>query len=103
MANYGRSLTVTQNVIHVVFSTKGRCKSISAEFQPKVWAYAAGICKKQGIFVHAIGGMEDHARFLMQVPSHGFSQGGWHDQREFVAVGERRRSQVRVAAGLGGI
>jgi REP element-mobilizing transposase RayT len=59
---------VTQNVIHVVFSTKGRCKSVSAEFQPKVWAYAAGICKKLGIFVRAIGGMEDHARFLMQVP-----------------------------------
>jgi REP element-mobilizing transposase RayT len=68
MANYGRSLTVTQNVIHVVFSTKGRCKSVSAEFQPKVWAYAAGIRKKLGIFVHAIGGMEDHAHFLIQVP-----------------------------------
>jgi putative transposase len=62
------SHTYAQNVIHVVFSTKGRCKSVSAEFQPKVWAYAAGICKKQGIFVHAIGGMEDHAHFLIQVP-----------------------------------
>src|SRR5260370_19470097 len=68
MANYGRSLTVTQNVIHVVFSTKGRCKSVSAEFQPKVRAYAAGICKREEIFVHAIGGMEDHAHFLIQVP-----------------------------------
>jgi REP element-mobilizing transposase RayT len=62
------SHTYAQNVIHVVFSTKERCKAISAEFQPKVWAYAAGICKKQGIFVHAIGGMEDHAHFLIQVP-----------------------------------
>jgi putative transposase len=62
------SHTYAQNVIHVVFSTKGRWKSISAEFQPKVWAYAAGIRKKLGIFVHAIGGMEDHAHFLMQVP-----------------------------------
>jgi REP element-mobilizing transposase RayT len=57
-----------QNVIHIVFSTKDRRKAIPEEFQPKLWAYSAGICKKQGIFVHAIGGMEDHAHFLIQVP-----------------------------------
>lgn len=53
---------------HVVFSTKDRRKTITAEFQPKLWAYSAGICKKQGIFVHAVGGMEDHVHFLIQVP-----------------------------------
>lgn len=62
------SHTYAQNTIHVVFSTKDRRKSISAGFQPKLWAYSAGICKKRGIFVHAIGGMEDHAHFLIQVP-----------------------------------
>jgi putative transposase len=62
------SHTYAQNVVHVVFSTKDRRKSISADFQPEIWAYSAGICKKQGIFVHAIGGMEDHAHFLIQVP-----------------------------------
>jgi putative transposase len=62
------SHTYAQNVIHVVFSTKDRRKTISAEFQPKLWAYSAGICKKQGILVHAIGGTEDHVHFLMQLP-----------------------------------
>jgi REP element-mobilizing transposase RayT len=62
------SHTYAQNVIHVVFSTKDRRKSISPDFQPKVWAYSAGICKKHGIFVHAIGGVEDHAHFLIQLP-----------------------------------
>ena len=62
------SHTYAQNVIHVVFSTKDRRKTISADIQPKVWAYSAGICRKQGIFVHAIGGMEDHAHLLIQVP-----------------------------------
>jgi REP element-mobilizing transposase RayT len=62
------SHTYAQNVVHVVFSTKDRRKTISAEFRPKVWAYSAGICKKQGIFVHTIGGMEDHAHLLIQVP-----------------------------------
>ena len=62
------SHTHAQNIVHLVFSTKDRRKSISAEFQSRLWAYSAGICKMQGIFVHAIGGMEDHAHFLIQVP-----------------------------------
>lgn len=60
--------TYSQNVIHVVFSIKERGKVISKEFQPRLWAYTAGICKKDGIFVHAIGGMEDHIHLLIQVP-----------------------------------
>jgi len=62
------SHTYAQNVIHVVFSTKDRRKTIPAEFQPKLWAYSAGICKNQGIFVHAIGGIDDHVHFLIQLP-----------------------------------
>jgi putative transposase len=57
-----------QNVIHVVFSTKSRHKSISKEFQPRMWAYVAGICKNHGIFVHAVGGMDDHVHLLVQIP-----------------------------------
>jgi REP element-mobilizing transposase RayT len=33
-----------------------------------MWAYVAGICKNHGIFVHAIGGMEDHIHLLIQIP-----------------------------------
>ncbi len=62
------SHTYVQNVIHVVFSTKDRRKTISPEFQPRLWAYVAGICKKLGAHVHAVGGMEDHIHFLIQVP-----------------------------------
>jgi putative transposase len=62
------SHTYAQNVIHVVFSTKDRRKSISPEFQPRLWAYSAGICQKLGILVHALGGAEDHIHFLIQVP-----------------------------------
>ncbi len=60
--------TYAQNVIHIVFSTKYRRKTISKEFQPRMWAYAAGICKNHGIFVHAVGGMDDHIHLLIQVP-----------------------------------
>lgn len=58
-----------QNVIHVVFSTKNRGKAIEGDFQPRMWAYVAGICKNHGMFVHAIGGMEDHIHLLIQIPA----------------------------------
>jgi|ERR1700682_5169947 len=62
------SHTYAQNVVHVVFSTKERRKVISVEFRPKRWAYAAGICKNLGIFVHEVGGMDDHIHLLIQIP-----------------------------------
>ncbi|HXQ24810.1 MAG TPA: transposase [Candidatus Acidoferrales bacterium] len=33
-----------------------------------MWAYAAGICKNLGIFVHSVGGMDDHIHLLIQIP-----------------------------------
>lgn len=57
-----------QNTIHLVFSTKDRRKLVSKEFQPRLWAYTAGICKNEGIFVHAVGGTNDHAHLLVRIP-----------------------------------
>ena len=62
------SHTYAQNVVHIVFSTEYRRKTISKELQPRMWAYVAGICKKLGIFLHAIGGMDDHIHLLIQLP-----------------------------------
>src|SRR5713226_6747470 len=63
------SHTYFQNVMHVVFSTKDRRKIIPPELKERLWAYAAGICKHENIFVHAIGGMEDHIHLLLQFPA----------------------------------
>ncbi len=63
------SHTYVQNVIHVVFSTKYRSKSISKELKPRMWAYVTGICKNHGIFVHAVGGTDDHIHLLIQIPA----------------------------------
>jgi putative transposase len=57
-----------QNVVHIVFSTKDRSKTISQEFQSRMWAYITGICKNHEIFVHAEGGTDDHVHLLAQVP-----------------------------------
>jgi putative transposase len=62
------SHSYAQNIIHLVFSTKGRAKFILPSAQGKLWAYIAGICKNEGIFVHAIGGSEDHVHCLLQLP-----------------------------------
>ena len=62
------SHTYAQNVIHVVFSTKDRHRTISPEFQPRLWAYVVGVCQKLGILVHAVGGIEDHIHLLIQFP-----------------------------------
>ena len=56
------------NPVHVVFSTKERRMLISKESQNHLWAYLAGVCKKQKIFVHEIGGMEDHLHMLIEIP-----------------------------------
>jgi len=60
--------TYVQNLIHLVFSTKERRKLVPKDKQPRLWGYMSGICKKEKIFVHEIGGMEDHAHMLIQLP-----------------------------------
>jgi putative transposase len=51
-----------------VFSTKERRKLIPKETRSRLWAYLAGVCKKQSILVHEIGGMEDHLHLLIEIP-----------------------------------
>ena len=62
------SHTYAQNVIHIVFSTKDRQKLMPEEFRLRMWAYAAGVCKKFDIPVLAAGGMEDHIHLLLRIP-----------------------------------
>ena len=52
----------------MVFSTKERRKLSPKESQARLWAYLAGVCKKHRIFVHEIGGMEDHLHMLIEIP-----------------------------------
>lgn len=58
----------SSNRIHVIFSTKERAKCLSAELQPKLWAYMAGIAQNQGFQTPIIGGVEDHVHLLLILP-----------------------------------
>lgn len=53
--------------VHLVFSTKDRRKAIPHEMQGRLWSYLAAICQRNRIFVHAIGGMDDHVHILVQL------------------------------------
>jgi len=55
--------------MHVVFSTKERRKIIPPDMKERLWSYTAGICKHQKVFVHAIGGIEDHVHLLLEFPA----------------------------------
>jgi putative transposase len=47
-----------QNLVHVAFSTK----------RTKLWGFMAGVCSKEKILPHEIGGMDGHAHLLIQLP-----------------------------------
>jgi hypothetical protein len=43
--------------IHVIFSTKERQGRLREEFQPKLWAYIAGIARNHGFEAIEVGGV----------------------------------------------
>ena len=62
------SHSYSSNRVHVIFSTKERKKCLSDDFQPKLWAYMAGIAHNQGFEAMIIGGVHDHVHALLVLP-----------------------------------
>src|SRR2546430_509446 len=58
----------SSNRIIIPSSTKEGHKIISAEPQPKLWAYMAGIARNQGFEAMIIGGGKDHVHALLLLP-----------------------------------
>jgi putative transposase len=59
----------TANHLHVVFSTRERRNQISAEMQPRLWAYMAGVGRKHQLVIHEVGGHDNHAHVLLSLPA----------------------------------
>ena len=55
-------------LIHLIFSTKLRHPYISKDIQKELYDYMAGIAKAYHVFVHEIGGIEDHVHILISLP-----------------------------------
>ena len=59
------SQSLVRIYIHLVFSTKDRYPFITAEWKNKLYAYMAGILKRDTASTfHYIGGMKDHIHIL---------------------------------------
>ena len=52
---------------HLVFSTRNRVPSISADMQPRVFEYMGGILRNQMGRLVAAGGIEDHVHLLVSL------------------------------------
>ena len=61
------SSSYVSNHVHMVFSTKERCRIIREEIQPKLWAYIAVIASNSGMHAVEINGIEDHAHALVNL------------------------------------
>jgi REP element-mobilizing transposase RayT len=55
------------SLMHCVFSTKERRKTIGVELQPQLWAYIGGIARTHGMKALAVGGIEDHVHILLSL------------------------------------
>ena len=55
-------------LLHLVFSTKNREPWLDAEIRPRMHAYLATIGRDNGSFVHRVGGVEDHVHMVATLP-----------------------------------
>jgi len=61
--------TYCTNLIHCVFSTKGRHDLIADDLRERLFAYLFGISKNLGIEILALGGTANHVHLLMALPA----------------------------------
>jgi putative transposase len=60
------SHTHTCNLVHCVFSTKGRANLIPDP--PRLWRYVGGIARQKNILLLAAGGAANHLHLLISLP-----------------------------------
>jgi REP element-mobilizing transposase RayT len=56
-------------LVHYVWSTKERRNLISADLQPRLWAYLGGIANQNEMKAFAVGGTDNHVHMLVSLPS----------------------------------
>jgi REP element-mobilizing transposase RayT len=60
--------TLTNLLVHVVFSTKDRRPLITADLKPNVLAYVGGIVRELDGILLTANGTSDHVHLLMRLP-----------------------------------
>src|SRR5262249_7605302 len=62
------SRTYTHLLTHLVFSTKNRERSITAELKPELYAYLGGLTRELKGKAYVVNGMPDHVHMLVSLP-----------------------------------
>jgi REP element-mobilizing transposase RayT len=62
------SQSLSNVLIHIVFSTKGRQKLLHDEIRPKLYAYIIGIFKTKNCSYYQVGGIDDHIHISCSLP-----------------------------------
>jgi len=55
-------------LIHMIFSTKNREPVILPEIAQQLYSYMSATAREYGSYVHEIGGVEDHVHILLSLP-----------------------------------
>lgn len=63
------SSTLTNLLIHIVFSTKGRYPLITDQFNERLYAYIGGIIRHENTKPLAVGGTSDHLHIAVKIKS----------------------------------
>jgi putative transposase len=56
-------------LMHCVFSTRQRNKTISPDLRQRLWPFIGGIVRENKMKALAIGGTEDHMHILLSLPA----------------------------------
>jgi len=59
--------TFSNIIIHIIFSTKGRQKTLPKDFRGELFSYLYGIAKNENAQIIKINGVEDHIHILVNV------------------------------------
>ena len=60
--------SLSRIILHIVFSTKNRCKSIPLDITSNLHAYLAATFRKQGGEAYRVGGTQDHVHTACALP-----------------------------------
>lgn len=61
------SQSLSNVLLHIIFSTKNRHPFIDENIEPELHAYIASISSQHGCYVHKIGGVEDHLHIFLKL------------------------------------
>jgi REP element-mobilizing transposase RayT len=61
--------TYVSSLVHCVFSTKERRKTIGTDLRERLWAFMGGIARNNNFKTLAIGGTDDHVHLLLSLPA----------------------------------